>query len=209
MMHKELLAACCIIWLLLYAHKLGVSLLAVSLFMVCVAAQDIVLERIEPAPGQLPCPSQIVMYECRVLVPAFTLQWTLPNGDGTLEFLASSSVDEFLNSSDGIYSATLTKKTDAGSGRSLFSSTLLILEPSNGTNLTCGAAALNPVMDNIDIIISGEFYKKISLKSCNEYIRGNASKHGNFPACMICTKTLAHCNQVAGELLLNLVLIHH
>ena len=36
--------------------------------MITGAAQDIVLEKIEPDPGQLPCPNQRVLYQCRILV---------------------------------------------------------------------------------------------------------------------------------------------
>ena len=129
--------------------------------MITGAAQDIVLERIEPDPGQLPCPNQRVMYQCRVLVPSSTLTWTLPNGDGTLEFSILSNVDDVRPTppGDGVYTATLTSKTeddDPGTDRFFFTSTLLMLETVNDTSLTCsGSTGANPVYVSTDIILSG------------------------------------------------------
>ena len=130
--------------------------------MITGAAQDIVLERIEPDPGQLPCPNQRVMYQCQLLVPSSTLTWTLPNDDGTLEFSILSNVGDVrpIPPGDGVYTATLTNKTedgDPGTDRFFFASTLLILETVNGT-LTClGGTGANPVENSTDIILSGGY----------------------------------------------------
>ena len=102
--------------------------------MITGAAQDIVLERIEPDPGQFPCPNQRVLYQCQILVPSLGLAWTLPNDDGTLRFSGLSNVDDIRPTppgDDGVYIATLTNKTEDGvPGTDLFffTSTLLILE---------------------------------------------------------------------------------
>ena len=120
------------------------------------AAQDIVLERIEPDPGQLPCPQQTVKYLCQVMVPSFSLAWTLPNG-GPLQFSIATDVGVIMNSTDNVYSANLTSKMDVpGSDRDIFSSTLLILETVNGSTITCaGATVGDPVEDSTVIILSG------------------------------------------------------
>ena len=131
--------------------------------MITGAAQDIVLERIEPDPGQLPCPNQRVMYQCQILVPSSGLIWFLPNDDGTLQFSILSNEGDVRPTppGDGVYTATLTSKTDdddPGTDRFFFTSTLLILETVNGTSLTCsGGTGANPVEDNTDIIPSGGY----------------------------------------------------
>ena len=131
--------------------------------MITGAAQDIVLERIEPDPGQLPCPDQRVMYQCQILVPSSVLTWTLPNSDGTLEFDILSNVDDVRPPppGDGVYTAILTSKTeddDPGTNRFFFTSTLLILETVNETAVTCsGGTGANPVKDNTDLILSGGY----------------------------------------------------
>ena len=132
----------------------------------CVAAQDIVLERIEPDHGQLPCPNQRVMYQCRVMIPSLGLSWTLPNGDGTLQFSGLSNEGDVRPTppGDGVYTATLTNMTEdgvPGSDLFFFTSTLLITETVNGTSLICsGGTVANPVEDSTDIILSGEFCSK-------------------------------------------------
>ena len=120
------------------------------------AAQDIVLERIEPNPGQLPCPQQTVKYLCQVMVPSFGLTWTIPTG-GPLEFSIARVVGNIRNSTDNVYSANLTSKMDVpGSDRDIFSSTLLILETVNGSIITCtGATVGDPVENSTDITLSG------------------------------------------------------
>ena len=132
--------------------------------MITGAAQDIVLERIEPDPGQLPCPNQRVMYQCHILVPSSVLTWTLPNGDGTLEFDILSNEGALRPSppGDGVYTATLTSKTeddDPGTHRFFFTSTLLILETVNITNLTCSGGTIgSQVEETIYILLSGGHY---------------------------------------------------
>ena len=130
----------------------------------CVVAQDIVLERIEPDPGQLPCPSQTVMYQCQILVPSSGLIWTLPNGTLQFSIISNEGAVRPTSPGDGVYTATLTSKTeddDPGTDLFFFTSTLLILETVNGTNITCsGGTVANPVEDSTDIILSGEFCSK-------------------------------------------------
>ena len=131
--------------------------------MITGAAQDIVLERIEPDPGQLPCPNQRVMYQCQIMVSSSGLVWTLPNGDGTLMFsiLSNEGAVRPTPPVDGVYIATLTSKTEDGvPGTDLFffTSTLLIMETVNETSLTCsGGTGANPVEGSTDIILSGGY----------------------------------------------------
>ena len=123
------------------------------------AAQDIVLERIEPDPGQLPCPQETVKYLCEIMVPSLGLTWTLPTGD-PLEFDILSDEGDFRNFSDNVYSATLTNKMendDLDTNRFFFSSTLLILETVNGSTITCtGGTAADPVEASTDITLSSK-----------------------------------------------------
>ena len=132
--------------------------LTAPLISPCVVAQDIVLERIEQDLSQLPCPQQTVKYLCEVMVPSFSLTWTIPTGD-LLEFSTSRDVGEIRNSTDNVYSANLTSRmedTDPDSDRFFFSSTLLILETVNGSTITCTGAGTDPVEDSTDITLSGE-----------------------------------------------------
>ena len=69
--------------------------------MITGAAQGIVLERIEPDPGQLPCPNQRVLYQCQMMVPSSGLTWTLPNVDGTLRFSIRSNEGDVRPTPDG------------------------------------------------------------------------------------------------------------
>ena len=101
--------------------------------------QDISLVRTEPDPQQLPCPQQRIEFQCQVLIPSTTLIWTLPTGV-ELEFGVLRNVGDVRNTSDNVYSATLTQKTednDPNTDRFFFTSTLLVLQPVNGSNLTC------------------------------------------------------------------------
>ena len=101
------------------------------------AAQDITLVRTEPDPQQLPCPQQRMEFQCQILVPSSALTWTLPSGV-IMEFGVRRNVGDVRNSS--VYSATLTEKTeddDPNTDRFFFTSTLLVLQPVNGSNLTC------------------------------------------------------------------------
>ena len=116
------------------------------------AGQDINLVRTEPDPQQLPCPQQKIKFQCQITVPSISMAWSLPTGDD-LNFTGSANAGEVHNSSDNVYSATLTNKTDYDS-RFLFTSTLLILEPANGSNITCsGGTGADAVAA---VIISGE-----------------------------------------------------
>ena len=105
---------------------------------------------------QLPCPQQRVEYKCKITVPTTVLTWTLPTGDG-LEFGALRNVGDVRNSSDNVYSATLTEKTkynDTNTERFYFTSTLLVLEPVNGSTLTCDGS--NVESESTTITLSGK-----------------------------------------------------
>ena len=131
--------------------------------MITGAAQNIVLERIEPDPGQLPCLNQRVLYQCQILVPSSGLIWILPNDDGTLQFSIISNEGDVrpIPPGDGVYIATLTSKTedgDPGTDLFFFTSTLLILETVNGTTVTCGGGTVaNPLEGSTDVILSGGY----------------------------------------------------
>ena len=119
---------------------------------------DIILVRTEPDPTsqELPCANQIIVYECRLLIPTFTLTWILPNGE-ELEFNSDNDIIENNTVSNGTTIATLTEMMPAGGGRFLFSSTLLIQETIDMSSLTCVGATLesdNPTAETT-IIHSG------------------------------------------------------
>ena len=69
-------------------------------------------------------------------------------------------VGDVRNSSDNVYSGTLTGKTEDGQGntdRFYFTSTLLVLQPANGSTVTCnGGVVANPVEESTTITLSGE-----------------------------------------------------
>ena len=115
--------------------------------------------RTEPDPQQLPCPHQRMEFQCQTLIPSSALTWTLSTGY-TLVFLITRNVGDVRNSSDNVYSATLTAKTDdndPNTDRFFFTSTLLILEPVNGSTLACtGGSGADPVDNTTTIIISGK-----------------------------------------------------
>ena len=115
--------------------------------------------RIEPDPlQQLPCPQQMIEFRCSILVPSFAMQWTLPT-DETVEFGHAENIGAVYVSSDNAYNATLTDRTgDPNSNnRYFFTSTLLVLEPVNRSNLTCVAVSVTgPVKENTLIILSGK-----------------------------------------------------
>ena len=96
--------------------------------------------RVDPDPQQqeFPCPHQSIEFRCQVFVSALAIQWTVPNGE-PLEFAGTNNIGAVDNSSDNVYSATLTNKTgDSNSNsRFFFTSTLLVMEPVNGSSLTC------------------------------------------------------------------------
>ena len=103
-------------------------------------AADVVVIEPDPATQDCPCPHQIVQYKCQTLIPTATLIWRLPSGDTLPEFGGGSSVGTVINSSDNQFSVTLTSKMeddDPDTDFFFFTSTLLILEPINGSSLTC------------------------------------------------------------------------
>ena len=124
-----------------------------------VAAQDVNLVRTKPGPEQLPCSQLRVEFICQIMVPSASLIWTLPTGE-QLEFSILNNVGDIRNSSNNIYSANLTNKTedtDPVTHRFLFSSSLLILQPVNGSNLTCsGGTVADPVKSSSTITLSGK-----------------------------------------------------
>ena len=141
-----------------------------SLGMTTLVAEDVVIERIEPDPAtqEFPCPHQIVQYKCQTMVSTFTLTWTLPSGDTLPDFTGGSSVGAIRNSSDDQFSATLTGKMeddDPDTDLFFFTSTLLILNATNNSILTCFAAIEGPnVVHNTFILLCGE-YTKLQIRS--------------------------------------------
>ena len=136
---------------------LNISLLPT--FLAAITQGDVSLERTKPDPQQLPCPQQMIELQCEIMVPTATLIWTLPTG-GMLEFGVVRNVGDVRNSSDSMYSASLTGKREDGdpdTDRFFFTSTLLILEPDNQTNLTCtGSGGVDPVEKSTIITLSGK-----------------------------------------------------
>ena len=128
-------------------------------------AEDVVIERLEPDPvtQEFLCPHQIVQYKCQTLIPAVALTWRLPSGDTLPDFTGGSSVGRVRNSSDDQFSATLTGKMEDDDpdtdGFFFFTSTLLILEPINGSILTCIASVGGSLSQgNTTIILSGMYW---------------------------------------------------
>ena len=131
--------------------------------MFVLVAEDTVIGRTEPDPNsqEFPCPHQRVQYECTTLRSVAALTWILPSGVG-LEFTGASPVGRVRNSSDDQFSATLTSKMeneDPDSDDLFFTSTLLIIDPVNGSELICsGTAASGAVFQaNTTIVWSGEY----------------------------------------------------
>ena len=123
---------------------------------------DIILVRTEPDPTsqELPCANQIIVYECQQLIPSESLIWTLPNNE-TLRFSLLRDIDDTEPpdpSDDDNYIATLTNKTEGDEiDTFFFTSTLMILEPVDGSTVTCtGGTTSNPVNNDITIILSGQ-----------------------------------------------------
>ena len=119
---------------------------------------DIILVRTEPDPTsqELPCANKIIVYECQQLIPSSELAWILPNNE-VLRF-SFRDINDTEPSDDDNYIATLTNKTEGDlTDTFLFTSTLMILEPVNGSTVTCiGGTASNPVSNDITIILSGQ-----------------------------------------------------
>ena len=75
-----------------------------------------------------------------------------------LEFGQADDIGAILVSSDNVYSANLTKKTKDtnNNNRFYFTSTLLAMEPVNGSSLTCvGVTGTDPPTESTFIILSG------------------------------------------------------
>ena len=75
-----------------------------------------------------------------------------------LQFGVLRNVGDVRTSSDSIYSATLTGKTeddDPNTDLFFFTSALLILEPVNGSILTCTGIRSDPMTNSTTVIISG------------------------------------------------------
>ena len=119
---------------------------------------DIILVRTEPDPTsqELPCANQMIVYECQQLIPSNDLIWTLPNNE-ILRFSQSRDINDIETSDDDNYIATLTNKTEGEViDTFFFTSTLMILEPVDGSTVTCtGGTASNPVNIDTTIIFSG------------------------------------------------------
>ena len=119
---------------------------------------DIILVRTEPDPTsqELPCANKIIVYECQQLIPSFELTWTLPNNE-ILRFSQSRDINDTETSDDDNYIATLTNKIEGEVlDTFLFTSTLMILEPVDGSTVTCiGGTTTNVVSIDTTIIFSG------------------------------------------------------
>ena len=126
-----------------------------------IAAQEISLERTKPDPQQLPCPQQMIEFQCEILVPTTTLIWGLHTGE-MLEFGVLRSVGDVRSSPDNVYSATLTGRReddDTMTDWFFFTSTILIREPVNRTTLTCtGGGGTDPGDESTIITLSGEYF---------------------------------------------------
>ena len=141
-------------------------------------AEDVVIQRIEPDPAtqEFPCPHQIVQYKCQTLISTATLTWRLPSGD-TLPFTGGSSVGRVRNSSDDQFSATLTGKMEDDDDHFFFTSTLLILEPINGSSLTCIASVSGSLSQrNTTIVLSG-MWTSVTIVLCPYYQACRMSLH--------------------------------
>ena len=117
------------------------------------------------SPAGVPCPQQMMKYRCEISVPSFAVQWTLPTG-GSLDFGHAENIGAVYVSYDNAYSATLTNKTEDpnSASRYFFTSTLLVMEPVNGSNLTCvGVTGAVEVKEITSIILSGK-------NCCNRFL---------------------------------------
>ena len=130
---------------------------------IIIVAEDIVIRRTEPGPNsqEFPCPHQRIQYECTTLRPVAAQFWDLIPSSVRLSFTGASAVGRVRNSSDDQFSATLTSKMedeDPESDDLFFTSTLLIIDPVNGSELTCsGTAASGTVFqESTTVVLSGE-----------------------------------------------------
>ena len=122
--------------------------------------QDISLVRVDPDPLQqeFPCPHRSIEFRCQISVTALAIQWNIPNNDMPLEFGQADDIGAILVSSDNVYSANLTEKTrdPNNNNRFYFISTLLAMEPVNGSSLTCvRVTGADPSTESTSIILSG------------------------------------------------------
>ena len=131
-----------------------------------IVAEDIVIRRTEPDPNsqEFPCPHQRVQYECTTLRPVAVMTWILPSGVG-LGFTGASPVGRVRNSSDDQFSTTLTRKMedeDPDSDDFFFTSTLLIIDPVNESDIICSgtAASGNVFKGNTTLVLSGECFNE-------------------------------------------------
>ena len=110
----------------------------------------------DPTSQELPCDNQIIVYECQQLISSIELRWTLPNNE-VLRFSLLRDINDTETSDDGNYIATFTNKIEGEVIDTFFyTSTLMILEPVNGSTVTCtGGTASNPVNNDITITTSG------------------------------------------------------
>ena len=119
---------------------------------------DIILVRTEPDPTsqELPCANKMIEYECQQLISSSELTWTLPNNE-VLRFSLLRDIDDNQTSDDGNYIATLTNKIEGEVlDTFLYTSTLMILEPVDGSTVRCrGGTTTNPVSIDTTIIFSG------------------------------------------------------
>ena len=114
--------------------------------------------RTDPDPQQLPCPQQRIEFLCQIMVPSLGLAWSLPTG-GLLQFTGASDIGDTANLSDDTFVATLTDKVEDPNNNIFFffTSILLVLEPVNGSNLTCREiTGGDPMKNTTTIIISGK-----------------------------------------------------
>ena len=127
--------------------------------------QDVSLVRITPDPQQqeFPCPHQSIEFRCQISVAVLAIQWTLPIGE-ILEFIGAAIIGADDNSSDNVYSATLTNQVPDSNSRFFYTSTLLVIKPVNGSNLTCvGSDGLDSVKESTSIILSGKNFDSSSI----------------------------------------------
>ena len=133
---------------------------------IILAAEDIIFRRAEPDPNsqEFPCPHQRVQYECTTLIPVAVQYWILPSNVG-LAFTGASSVGRVHNSSDDQFSATLTSKMedeDPDSDNLFFTSTLLIIDPVNGSDIICSGVTASGTV----------FQGNTTVVWCGEYVNG-------------------------------------
>ena len=106
----------------------------------------------DPASQHLPCANQMIVYECQQLISSESLIWTLPNNEA-LRFSILRDINDTETSDDDNYIATLTNKSEGEEiDTFFFTSTLMILEPVNGSTVTC-TGGISPNLVNIDITI--------------------------------------------------------